>query len=205
MLQWRMTANRPLPLRRGPLRRAARAALFPLGLLGYAFVLAEEWLWITGQAAAARLAGLPGVQAAERALAKAPPWAAACAFLVPGLVLFPFKIGALALIAHGHPLLGAAAFGAAKFAGAALVARVWKIAEPSLRQVAWIARSVDWTVAKKDQFKAWFGALWAIRAAQAAIAGYRARPRGAPSRAAAKLWAKAVARARGPASPRPEP
>lgn len=191
-----MTSN-PLPIRRrGIARRLFRLAIFPLSLAAYIAILFEEWLWRHAKSAMARLGAHPWMRKAERSLASAPPWAAACAFIIPGAILFPFKLAALYLIAHHHAALGATVFVAAKFAGAAALARVWTLTEPSLRSISWISVSVDWILAKKNQFKAWMMSLWAMRVARGWLGQAKFGARSIRSRIAGKLWSRAMAKAR---------
>ena len=182
--------------RRSPARVLARLALFPLGLIAYLAIVFEESLWRWGCRFLARLGRLPLFAQIENRLRAAPPWAAACAFLIPGAVLFPFKLAALSLIAHGHPLLGALAFVGAKFAGAAALARVWALCESSLRQIPWLGRTLDWIFDKKDRLKAWASGLWAIRLARGFVLRLAARARSAKAKIAARLWIKAKTWAR---------
>lgn len=190
-----MQMNQPAPApraqRRGPLRFFARLAIFPLGLLAYLSIIFEEWLWDRAKRAMAALGRLPWVHRIENALANAPPWIAACAFLIPGALLFPFKIAGLYLIAHGHAALGGCVFLAAKAIGAAALARVWSLTESALRTIAWLSRSIDWIIDKKNQLKLWLSGLWAIRAARAAIHRLLSGARSFQARYMSKMWGKA--------------
>ena len=196
-----MNTNNPPPHqslpRKRPLGRVLlRFALFPLGLAAYLFILFEEWLWFRLKSAMASLAKLPLVGRLEHALQNAPPAAAACAFIVPGAVLFPFKIAGIYLIAHGHPAFGTLVFILAKAVGAALIARVWHLTENSLRRIGWLSRLVDWIVDKKDRAKAWAAGLWAIRISKFWVARFRPGVRNAHARFAAKYWRKSKLQAR---------
>lgn len=184
------------PRRRGPARVLARLALFPLGMAAFLFILFEEWLWERAKRAMAVLARLPAVARAEVLLASAPPYAAAMAFIIPALLLLPFKLAGIFLISHGHAAMGLGVFLLAKAIGAAALARVWALTEPSLRRISWLSRSVDWLVAKKNALKAWTLGLWACRMAKGAYQRVRSRARGAWARMAAKLWGRALARAK---------
>lgn len=184
------------PRRRGPLRVLARLLLFPLGMAAYLFILFEEWLWERAKRSMSRLALFPWVSRAESLLSRAPPYAAAMAFLIPALLLLPFKLAGLFLISHGHAAMGLLVFLLAKAVGAAALARVWTLTEASLRRIAWLSLTVDWLVAKKNALKAWTLGLWACRIAKRAYQRARSGARSALTRVAAKLWARALARAK---------
>ena len=144
----------------------------------------------------AALAHARMIQAFERSLGSAPPALAALAFLLPAVILFPFKLAGLYLIAHQHPFTGVAVFILAKIVGAALIARVWTVCEPALRRVSWLNTSIDWTLAKKNAIKAWVRSIWAVRMAKAFIARVRSRSKSFERRLGIKLWGRAVHRAR---------
>lgn len=199
-----MSTDEPLSARRRrPLRALWRLALFPLGLAAHLLILFEEWVWERASQAMAALARAPAIQAIERRLASAPQAVAALAFLLPGAALFPFKLAGLYLIAHAHPILGAAVFVMAKIVGAALLARVWAVCEPALRRVGWLGSAIDWGIAKKDAIKAWVRSIWAVRVAKAFIARVRVRARSFERRLGGKLWGRALRRARDARSSEP--
>jgi hypothetical protein len=184
------------PKRRGPLRILARMALFPLGMAAYLFIVFEEWLWERAKRAMARLAQWPAVALVEKSLAQARPAVAALAFLIPAIMLFPFKLAGLFLISHGHAAMGLAVFVVAKAVGAAAVARVWTLTEPALRRIGWLSRSIDWVLFKKNAIKAWVLGIWAVRMAKSAFYRMRSGARSARARFAHKLWGRALFRAK---------
>lgn len=182
--------------KRRPLRAFWRFTLFPLALAAHLFILFEEWIWARARRAMAALARAPMIQSFERRLGSASPALSALAFLLPAVVLFPFKLAGLYLIAHEHPLAGAAVFILAKMVGAALLARVWMVCEPALRRVSWLCVVIDWVLAKKDALKAWVRSIWVVRRAKAFLVSTRARARSVERRLGVKLWGRAVRRAR---------
>ena len=65
--------------------------------------------------------------------------------------------------------MGSCVFLGGKIIGTAVAARIFELTESALRQVKWLARIIDWVIAKKDQIKAWGREQPAVRAARAAI------------------------------------
>jgi len=103
-------------------------------------VLFEEWGWDTLLRGMAWLAQWPPVGWLERRIARLAPWPALLVFSVPGLMLLPVKLAALALMTRGHAILGLLVILAAKLLGTALVARIFHLTQPALMQLAWFAR-----------------------------------------------------------------
>jgi len=112
----------------------------PLVYLAAMVLLVEEWCWDTGMRLARALARWPALAAVEARVRTLPPYAALCAFVLPGLLLLPVKLLALLAIAHGHALSGIAAIVLAKVGGAAVVARIYVLTVPTLLAVGWFAR-----------------------------------------------------------------
>jgi hypothetical protein len=112
-------------------------------------LLFEEWGWEPLQRLVARISRWPPLAAIERSIAKLPPWAALAVFALPGLALLPIKLAALWAISRGHALLGVLVIVCAKLGGTAIVARLFKLTQPALMQMAWFARwHGRWTVWK---------------------------------------------------------
>lgn len=119
------------------LARGLRALLhWTVGLV----LLFEEWGWEPLARWAARLARLSLLGRLEARIAGLSPHAALAVFALPGLMLLPVKLGAVALVAQGHVVAGIALIVAAKLVGTALVARLYQLVQPALLQLAWFAR-----------------------------------------------------------------
>ena len=177
-----------------PPRRILSALLMPLGVI---LMLLEEYLWRGLKALMARLGRLPVVARVEaRIIGLSPPWAAVV-FLVPGVVLFPFKLAALWAIANGHILWGLLVLAAAKLTATALFARLYTLCKPTLMTVGWFVRLHDmmtraklWAHAKLESWGVW-------RLARRAIDRLRSRVRvvlsasssSSPSTRRLPLWA----------------
>jgi hypothetical protein len=126
-------------------------------------LLFEEWGWEPLQRAIAWLARWAPLRWLEQRIAALPPYAALAVFVLPSLALLPVKLAALWLIGQGHALAGAGAIVAAKLAGTAVLARLFKLTQPALMTLPWFARAyLRWTAWKTELF-AWVRASWAWR------------------------------------------
>jgi hypothetical protein len=85
----------------------------------------------------------------EALILRLPPTGALFIFLVPSVVLIPIKLVALYFISSGHALLGVSTVIAAKIAGTALVARLFKLTKPKLLRFGWFA----WLYGHITEFK----------------------------------------------------
>jgi hypothetical protein len=126
-------------------------------------ILFEEWGWEPLQRALGWIARLPPLALLERRIASLPPYAALAVFLVPSAMLLPVKLAALWLIGSGHAGLGLGVIGIAKLAGTALLARLFKLTQPALMQLAWFARWYWRWTAWKETLLVRIRASWAWR------------------------------------------
>jgi hypothetical protein len=126
-----------------------------LRFLGSALLLPiiffEEWGWKPLARLMARIARLPIIGQLERKISAAPPRLALVFFLVPALVLLPFKFGALWLIAQGHKLLGIGLILLAKLVSTALLGRLFHLTERQLMSFPWFAKAYTWWRTTKDR------------------------------------------------------
>ena len=104
----------------------------PLYALAAVVVLLEDWLWEDLQRIAQYLGRLPFFRQAEALVVALPPWGALGIFALPSLLLIPVKLAALWFISTGHVAWGIGVMVAAKIAGTALVARLFKLTKPKL-------------------------------------------------------------------------
>jgi hypothetical protein len=126
-------------------RVAPRSRLFaPLVHAAALLLLLEEWCWKLGLRLGAWVAHAPGLALLEARVRALPPYAALCAFLLPGILLFPVKLLALVAIAEGHAASGITTIVVAKLGGAAVVARLYALTLPTLLAVGWFARCHGW-------------------------------------------------------------
>lgn len=144
-----------------------------------AIFLIEAWLWdLLGRAVSAIVAVLPLAalkRTMQRMIDTLPATFALTLFIIPVLVVLPFKIAGLALIAGGRVLSGGCVFLAAKTVGLGVTAFVFDVCHGRLMTLPWFARFYalviafrDWAHTKVDPYKA------AIRAR---VAGLRTKLR----------------------------
>jgi len=145
----------------------------PLVYLAAVVLLVEEWWWDAGIRLTRALARWPALAALEERVRALPPYAALCAFVLPGLLLFPVKLLALLAIAHGHALSGIATIVVAKVGGAAVVARIYVLTLPTLLAVGWFARCHRWFMGAKTRCLDYWRASHACHLAGRALRGLR--------------------------------
>lgn len=146
------------------IRRLLKSLLFPpMVIIAALLMFIEEWLWDHLTAAMARLARTRVVRALEVRLSRLPPYGAAAAFFLPGLLLLPVKISALFLIAHGFALAGLAVIITAKVIGTACAARLYAVCRPALLKLGWFRWLHDTVIRLKTRLYAAIRAMpgWA--------------------------------------------
>jgi hypothetical protein len=169
-------------------RAYPKSRLFvPLVHLAALLLLAEEWCWDAGMRLARACARWPALARLEMRVRALPPYGALCAFMLPGLLLFPVKVLALVAIAHGHAASGILTIVLAKLGGAAVVARLYALTLPTLLAVGWFARCHGWFMAIKTRCiahlrasRAWHEACRSLRAIKIGIRRLLRRLRPAP-------------------------
>jgi hypothetical protein len=137
-------------------------------LFWYALALAfliEAWLWDKSVALGHRIVDrIPFERfktACARGIERLPPPAVLPIFILPVIVLLPFKLAALWLLAHGSFLLGGGAFMLAKLASVGLAAFIFDLTRDKLLSMPWFLRLYrrvlawrDWAHAIVDPYKA---------------------------------------------------
>jgi len=143
------------------MHRLKRALIVLLALL----VLVETWIWErVGPLIRRVVAALPFEALKQKihdAVVRLAPYPTLAVFIVPVLLLIPFKFAGLHLIASGHVVLGAGVCLLAKVVGVGLEAFLFELAKPKLMQIpafarlyaAW-TRWVAWAHALIDPVKA---------------------------------------------------
>ncbi|MFN0219915.1 MAG: hypothetical protein ACKVP4_14000 [Hyphomicrobium sp.] len=142
---------------------ARTPVLFGLNVLAALLILFEEWGWRPLSEALARLAKYRPWAAAERAIAKLPPYAALLVFALPTTLLLPLKFVAMWLLAQGQVATATALFIGAKIVSTALIARIFLLTKPALMRIAWFARAYEWFMPWKDHLFAIIRASWVWR------------------------------------------
>src|SRR5260370_16474445 len=132
-----------------------RLMLRPLLLLLAAAFLIEAWVW-QGCVALGRqiIALIPWARLKARIaafIAIMPAPVALVIFLIPLVIVEPFKIISLWLVAVGHPILGILGWIAMQFAGVGLVAVAFDLTRDKLLSMPWFV----WVYAKFTAFHAY--------------------------------------------------
>ncbi|WP_439890963.1 hypothetical protein ACS7SF_17760 [Ralstonia sp. 25C] len=141
-------------------------------------LLFEEWIWNAMLRATTRLVMHPWVQAAERRLATFEPIEALCVFILPMLVLLPFKLAAFYVLARGKVIAGTLVLILAKVASTALGARIYYVVRPQLHTITWYLRWETAFLAWKHRMLTALRATPTWQALQARIAIWRAHRHG---------------------------
>lgn len=106
--------------------------------------LVETWIWDSfaalGHWIADRIPFAAFKAAVERLVSRLPAGVALCLFVIPAIVIFPFKIGGLWLIAHGQIIAGGLVFIAAKFGGVGAAAFLFELTRDKLMTMEWFAK-----------------------------------------------------------------
>lgn len=123
----------------------------PLYALAAVVVLLEDWLWEDLQRLAQCIGRLPVFRQAEALIVALPPWGALAIFALPSLLLIPVKLAALWFISTGHLVMGVGVMVAAKIAGTALVARLFKLTKPKLLTFRLFARLYEILISFKTR------------------------------------------------------
>ncbi|HWQ34249.1 MAG TPA: hypothetical protein VNQ79_15480 [Blastocatellia bacterium] len=119
--------------------RWKRLLAAPFVFLAAIVIIIEDWLWDDLARLAAAIGRLPVFRQIEVLIVSLPPYAALVTFGAPTLLLIPVKLLALWLIAHGQQALGLLTVVLAKFAGTALVARIFMLTRKNLLRIGWFA------------------------------------------------------------------
>lgn len=110
--------------------------------------LIEAWLWEKLEpvvASVVRAIPLARAKAAILAGVNAlPPFAVLFVFLVPVVVLFPFKLAAIWLLSEGQFILAIGVYVLAKLVGVGVAAFLFETCKPKLMQMGWFAALYAW-------------------------------------------------------------
>jgi len=110
------------------------------------FLLIEDLVWDTISALVARVASWRWVARLEARLRLLHPYAALGLFLVPVLLVLPFKLLGVYLITQGHALSGIATIVGAKLVGTVVLTRLFVATRSQLMRVAWFAAFYYWLI-----------------------------------------------------------
>jgi hypothetical protein len=137
-------------------------------------ILFEEWLWEPLKRLMLAFSRLPVIRQLAGFISRLPPLAALVLYLVPVVVLLPFKIAGLWLIGEGHSFLGISTFLAAKVIGTALLAWLFSLTKPALMQIVWFAKAHAWVVGISDAAHQWLHRQPLYQAMRASLVRMRA-------------------------------
>ena len=136
-------ARRMVHLSRPVVRLAGLLLKRALEVLLAIVIVFEEWGWRPLAQLIASLARYAPIARLEMLVRGLPPYPALAVFALPGLMLLPLKLLALALIAQGHVVWATLLFVGAKVGGTAIVARIFQLTQPALMQLGWFVRLHD--------------------------------------------------------------
>src|SRR5215470_16316067 len=118
-----------------------RAVTRPLWVLLALLFLVEAWLWDHLEPIAAWIVARIPLRRMKQALKSwvdhLHPAATLVVFALPGVLLFPFKLLGLWLLAKGYWLSAVALFTLAKLVGLGFSAFVFDLTRPKLLEMAW--------------------------------------------------------------------
>jgi hypothetical protein len=127
-----------------------RRLLRPLWILLALIFLFEAWLWDHLAPIVGWIVARIPLRALKEKLAtfieRLPPAATLVVFVIPILILLPFKILGVWLLAHGHWLDALAVLAMVKVVSLGVTAFVFDLTRPKLLQMAWFRRFYDWVV-----------------------------------------------------------
>lgn len=103
------------------------------------FVLFEEWLWDILATIAYWLSHLLHLKRFDAWLSSLNPIPALCAFFIPLIIVTPFNLLALFLLAHGAIIQGVILEIIIKLIGTLLIARVFRLTKPALLTFTWLS------------------------------------------------------------------
>lgn len=141
----------PLKTRRAP-RSPLRNSLLFIGALLFLF---EEWLWTVMTRFFTWLGRLGMLRWLDARLVRLPPVMALVMLCIPMLLLFPFKVAGLWMIASGRFFSGCLLMLVAKVLSTAVIARIFLTCRSQLLQMPWFARLYVWTCALRDRIHCW--------------------------------------------------
>ena len=89
------------------------------------------------------------------------PYPSLLVLAVPVIIIEPLKIGALAILASGHFVLGTAAMLISHGLSLLIIERLFEVVKPKLLQLHWFAVLWEWFTLLRDPLLEWFHSTWA--------------------------------------------
>ena len=137
---------------RSSARGRLRTALLFIGALLFLF---EEWLWNGLMRFFAWLGRFGVMRWLDAQMARLPSGGALVMLIMPIVLLFPFKIAGLWMIATGHVVTGCLIMLTAKVASTAVIARIFFACRPQLMRMPWFASLYRSTCLLRDRVHHW--------------------------------------------------
>ncbi len=122
-------------------------------LLMFVVILLEEAFWSVFETVSGFFERFKLIRKLEEFVAARSPAICLALFLIPILLMLPFKFVGLWLIARGHPLDGLFVFLLAKATGTFLAARLLAITKNKLMTIRWFAYCFEKFIGWKDGVK----------------------------------------------------
>lgn len=121
--------------------------------LMFAVIVLEEAFWSIFEAVSGFFSRFGLIKKLERFIAARSPVVCLTLFLIPILLMLPFKFVGLWLIARGHALQGLFVFFLAKAVGTFLAAHLLALTKSKLMTIGWFAYLFNKFIAWKDGVK----------------------------------------------------
>ena len=119
----------------------------------FVVIILEEAFWSLFEAVSGFFARFKLIRKLEDFVAARSPAICLALFLIPILMMLPFKFAGVWLIARGHTLQGLFVFVLAKATGTFLAARLLAITKNKLMTIRWFAYCFDKFISWKDGVK----------------------------------------------------
>ena len=119
----------------------------------FAVIIVEEAFWSVFETVSGFFERYKLIRKLEDFVATRSPATCVALFLIPIMLMLPFKFVGLWLIAHGHALDGLFVFVMAKVTGTFLAARLLAITKSKLMTIGWFAYCFEKFIRWKDSVK----------------------------------------------------
>ena len=119
----------------------------------FVVIVIEEAFWSVFETLSGFFERFKLIRKLEDFVAARHPATCLALFLIPVMLMFPFKIAGVWLIAHGHTLDGLFMFVSAKATGTFLAARLFAITKSKLLSIRWFAYCFEKFTAWKNRIK----------------------------------------------------
>ena len=154
------------------IKRALQIALVPFAA---AIVFLEQTLIRCLNMVTAAIAGWPPIARLEARLMRLPPYWALLTFVTPSVLILPIKLSAFWFGMHHHYGLALGSVILGKLLGTAILARLYRILQPTLMSIPWFAWADTHFFAWRDRAYAFVKSLPAWQKAQAMVQAARTR------------------------------